>query len=177
MSDFVNIETIQRARQTLKTAGYYLLETAYPESDCAEIVQFIDGYGTGPDTETHYDGSELRIWKAQQKHPILRRFCRESDVFVSCLRQQDTNALTLLAIRNRALAGDDAALRAGRWHLDSMSSQLKIFLFLNGAGERNGPLEFIPGTHTLTFKATMALRGVFGTPLDFIGSRKRRYGS
>lgn len=171
--NFATIDNVKKARGALAENGYLLLDQRYDEKSCNSIIDFIDTYDSEVDTELKYAGSELRIWSAQKKHELLGQFHNECNLFVSCLTQQDAEAFTLLAIRNKPIA--DQALVPGRWHLDSLRRQLKVFLFLNGSTADSGPLEILAGTHRPGFKYSEFVKGTFGAPWQFVRKKRRGY--
>jgi hypothetical protein len=173
--DFLSLNNIQAARNALRTDGYLMIEPEYSSAACELIVRFIDDHGTDTESETHYGGTELRIWNAQRKDEGARHFYDKCNVFMSCLLGQDTEAYTLLAIRNKPLHTADKESRSGRWHIDSIRTQLKMFLFLNGSTKSSGPLEFLPGTHEWRFKLKVLCDGTYGKPWHFVGRSQRPY--
>lgn len=137
------------------------------------MIRWMDSYSSSDGVERNYGDTELRIWDAQKRHALLAGFWEQCNVFMSCLLNADTEAYTLLAIRNRALDPEDLGSRQGRWHIDSLRRQYKIFLFLVDVGDGTGPFEFIPGSHRPAFKAAMLLRGMYLGPGDFVSGRRR----
>jgi hypothetical protein len=83
------------------------------------------------------------------------------------LVKQNT-AHNILAIRNRTLDPEAAALRKGRWHLDSLNQQMKVFVFLTDVTQASGPFEMIPGTQAMSFKMRKALQGHLIRPKDLV---------
>jgi len=171
-SGFLDLVTIRKARTVLRTDGHLLIEDCYDTQVCKSVIRFMDELESRDKTEVNYAGTELRIWDAHKRAPLLADFYRECNVFLSCLLRRDTEALTLLAIRNNALDPSDEISRRGRWHIDSFRRQLKIFLFLTDTTEASGPFEFIPGTHARTFKLGGLLGGAYLKASDpFTGRR------
>jgi len=177
MSALVDDTLLDRARRDLSTTGFYIFDQPYEAATCASMIDFIDHAPPEPGDEHYYEGSERRIWKAHQKHPATKTFLEQCDLFMSKLHNADTRAFDLLAIRNNPVDEQKRALVTGRWHLDSLRRQLKIFLFLNGATEDSGPFEFIPGSHRTSFKLRLLLNGDLGGPGDFLPGRRRKYAS
>lgn len=160
-NSFLNMVNIQNARKALKVEGAFVIENAYSQDLCKAMIKLIDDHEPDDKTEMNYAGTELRIWDAQKRGPLFDSFYQRCNVFISCLLLRDTEAFTLLAMRNKALEPDDAVSKKGRWHLDSVRKQLKIFLFLTETTELSGPFEFIPGTHLKSYKARMLLNGSY----------------
>ncbi len=115
---FLTPENARRARSALAADGYLLIADGYDPQACREIVSFIDDYALADNTEVNYGGTELRIWDAQAKHPLLARFMEQCDRFLTDVAGEEMRAHTLLAIRNRALDPADQRSTMGRWHLD-----------------------------------------------------------
>jgi hypothetical protein len=173
---FTTLQHVREARSALAKNGHLLIEGAYNRATCNDIIRWIDSYSLRDGVEQNYAGTELRIWDSQKRHDLLRAFWEESNLFMSCLLNADTEAYTLLAIRNRALDPLDTKSQHGRWHIDSLRRQYKIFLFLGDVDESSGPFEFVPGSHAAAFKTSMAIKGIYLRPSDVFSGR-RRYSS
>lgn len=173
---FVTLKNVQKARSALQENGCLLIEGAYSRRTCDGIISWMDSNERDETAERNYGGTELRIWDSQKRYDLLAEFCGQCDLFISCLLNADTEAYTLLAIRNRPIDSSDITVQIGRWHIDSFRRQYKIFLFLSDVRESTGPFEFISGTHSPAFKARMAMRGIYFGPKDLF-SGDRRYSS
>lgn len=171
-SSFLNLMNIKNARRSLNTDGYLIIENGYSQDFCKSIIRFMDEHKSDDKTEEYYAGTELRIWDAQKKGSLLDSFSQECNVFISCLLCNDTEAYTLLAIRNNALDQADKLSTIGRWHIDSFRKMLKIFLFLTDTTELSGPFEFIPRTHTKSFKFQMLCNGSYFKASDIFSGRR-----
>lgn len=171
---FLTFENVRGARHALGSDGCFAVVEAFPSSFCQEVINFIDEHEPDKRTEVNYSGTELRIWDAQTRHPLLREFYDQCNVFTTALTGVDLEADTLLAIRNRTLDESDQKSRIGRWHLDSFRRQIKVFLFLTDTTEQSGPLEFLPGTHAAGFKVKMLGRGLYITPGDLLSGKGTR---
>lgn len=166
--------SIPEAREALRAQGFYQFPTSHEADVCQTITGFMDGHQADARTHFYYGQTEMRIWEAHERHPALGQFFEECHAFLERLEGQ-ADPVTLLAIRNRPLLAGDQTSAQGRWHLDSLRRQLKIFLFLNGATEQSGPLELLPGTQRPSFKYGHLVTGAFGMPWDFAPGRTRRY--
>lgn len=175
-STYNNLD-IGNVRKDLETVGWTLLSAnGLPQEQCEVIKKEIDALAEAPDTEINYGGSEHRVWKANEKSAVFEEFREFSDKVMSSVEKEEKAAFNILAIRNRALLREDAELIQGRWHLDSLRRQLKIFVFLTDVTEKSGPFEMIPGSHRTSFKIRHALKGDFFTPKDILnGSRKYQH--
>lgn len=171
-SAFLTLGNIQRARQSLKTDGYLLIENGYSHDHCQYFIKFIDDHKLDEKTEFNYAGTEMRIWDAQKRDPFLNDFFQECNIFISCLLGKDSEAFTLLAMRNRALEAGDEPSKMGRWHLDSFKKQFKIFLFLTDTTELSGPFEFLPNTFIRSFKIAKLCEGTYVKPRDLLGGKR-----
>lgn len=169
---FLTSENIRRARGLVKREGFAVFENAYSSEFCRSVIDLIDRHRGTEDTELNYAGSELRIWHAERLDVELAMFRRACDQFVSGLAGRDIEAFNLLAIRNVPIAPNDEASRVGRWHLDSFRKMYKVFLFLTDTTDASGPFEFVPRTHTMSFKTRMALRGAYFTMSDLLTGRR-----
>jgi hypothetical protein len=170
--DFVTPDRVARAREGLRDKGYLLMERAFSREWCAGVTRWMDAHSGEGRTERHYADTELRIWDAQNQSPALQDFWRQSNAFMSQLVGRETEAHTLLAIRNRRLDTAARDLQIGRWHIDSFRQQFKIFLFLVDVAESSGPFEFLPHTQKMPFKLRAALGGKYLGPAGlFAGAR------
>jgi hypothetical protein len=165
---FANPDNIALARTAVRRTGVTLFPSVVDPAVCRAIIDAMNTEPIAQRTEVNYGGSELRIWDAQRHHELLARFAEECDQFVSGMEQKPTKAYTLLAIRNRPIAGLEPSLSRGRWHIDSFRRQLKVFLFLSDTSEATGPFEFIPNTHRQLFKLQMLMKGAYISPTDLL---------
>jgi len=171
---FLTLENILGARRALTANGFFTIQDAFPASVCREFIDIIDAHVPDQRTDVNYSGTELRIWDAQKRHSLLNEFYDQCNVFTAAMTKMDAEAITLLAIRNRALEESDRKSRLGRWHLDSFRRQLKVFLFLTDTTEESGPFEFVPGTHVAQFKLQMLARGLYIRPADLLSRKGER---
>lgn len=180
---FLDLNNIQNARKAIKESGFYLVENAYPQEFCRSVIEFMNNHKNDNQienkkfagTEMNYAGTELRVWEAHKKDPLLQRFYQECNLTMSSLLRKDVEAFTVLAIKNQMIDPFDESLKKGRWHIDSFLRQLKIFLFLSDTTEQSGPFEFIPKTHTKSFKLRRLCSGVYIKPADLLSGGKRAY--
>jgi hypothetical protein len=137
--------------QQLKVKGYHIFDELYPKYFCDAAIEFIDNNKK----ETHeynYSDTEVRIWGAQDKSPLLKSFCDDSVKAYNYIFSRNSKAKTLLAINNDSVRPEDEESRLGRWHVDSFFSQWKVFLFLKDTDNLSGPFEFMPQTASWLFK-------------------------
>lgn len=146
-------------KRKLKKDGFLVFKEAYPLDFCNSIIQFIDQYQKTDNIEKNYSDTELRIWSAENEDPLLSNFFNESNSIISAILAKNIIGDKLLAIRNKSLETSDTLSKVRRWHIDSLSTQYKIFLFLTDTTELSGPFEFIPNTHRKLFKLKMLLKG------------------
>lgn len=159
---------VERARVEIADQGWVLLGEPLETSALAQIRGEIDVLAKADDTEVNYGGSEHRVWNAHAKSKLIDQFRIFSDKVLSEVMGKPKAAHNILAIRNRTLDPEAAALRKGRWHLDSLNQQMKVFVFLTDVTQASGPFEMIPGTHAMSFKMRKALQGYLITPKDLI---------
>ena len=169
---FLNLMNVQNARKALKADGYLIINNCYSRDVCQSIIKSIDDHKPDDQTEINYAGTEMRIWDAQQRDRLLDHFYQECNMFMSCLLRSHTEAFTLLAIRNHPLDASDESSSVGRWHIDSFRKQLKIFLFLTDTTEVSGPFEFLPKTHTKSFKLWMLCNGSYFKASDIVTGKR-----
>lgn len=165
---------IPAAREGLNDLGWRVIGNIDDQSVLQTVTDEIDRMALAPDVETHYAGSEHRVWKAHEKSDIIREFFEFSNGVISRVDDQEQVAYDILAIRNRTLSSSAAELTQGRWHLDSMRRQLKIFVFLTDVTPESGCFEMIPRSQRMSFKLEHALKGELITLQDIMrndGSR------
>lgn len=163
--DSVNIAA---AREALNDQGWQIIGNIGDEVVLKTVKDEIDRMAAAPDIETHYAGSEHRVWKAHEKSGIIGDFFAFSNGVISRVDDNEQVAYDILAIRNRALANTSSELTQGRWHLDSMRRQLKVFVFLTDVTPESGCFEMIPRSQRLSFKLEHALKGELITLQDVI---------
>lgn len=170
--DFASRIDVESARAALAGEGAHIALGLLPESVCDQMISIIDAHQERARTERNYADTELRVWDAEHLDPLLRAFRDESDRLLTAIEGRSRRAYTLLAIRNRPVDTADASLVQGRWHIDSLSRQVKVFAFLTSTTAESGPFEYVPGTQSWSFKLRMLVGGHYLAPTDVIrGSR------
>jgi ectoine hydroxylase-related dioxygenase (phytanoyl-CoA dioxygenase family) len=167
-------EDVKEIRSNLKKKGFYILRSQLRQDECNYIKAFIDYYA-GEDAEINYGGSEKRIWDSQVKDHKIEDFAKFSNKILSEVFNKAIKSKTILSYSNHPVAQKENLI-AGRWHLDSLLSQYKLFCFLTETKELTGPLELVPGTHKAKFKFLSLLAGKYFALSDII-TGKRRYQS
>lgn len=141
----------------LATEGFVILPTPIAEASRHEMIDFIDSVPANK-CEINYGGTEKRIWDAHTKSPLIEAFREFSNDLLERLYMRRPDAHTVLAYSNKPIP-DDRELASGRWHLDSLRKQVKVFAFLTKTTEKSGPLEILRGTHRSMFKVAEIARG------------------
>lgn len=165
---------IAAAREGLNDQGWQIIGHIGDDDVLKTVTDEIDRMALADDVETHYAGSEHRVWKAHEKSDVIRDFYEFSNGVISRVDDEEQVAYDILAIRNRALANTSPELTQGRWHLDSLRRQLKIFVFLTDVTPHSGCFEMIPRSQRMSFKLEHALKGELITLQDVLrndGSR------
>lgn len=165
-------EDLALVRQQLAGQGFSFLKTRVPEAACTQVKQFIDAFPEAQ-SEINYGGSEKRIWAAQTHDAQLQAFSAFADDLLSKLFSAQAQTKTVLAYRNHPVK-QEPGLTLGRWHLDSLKNQYKVFCFLTRTTPDSGPLELVPGSQRTGFKAWPLLSGQLIAPSD-LGTDKRKY--
>lgn len=159
-------------RVRINRQGFAILKSHATSEACEHIKGFIDKY---PATyaEINYGGTEKRIWNSQHMDPVILAFGALSDQLIGTVFNAHVQVKTVLSYSNYPIPDDDQLI-AGRWHLDSLRTQYKLFCFLTRTEEQTGPLEVVPGSHRAAFKFWSLTSGQY---LSFanLGTDKRRY--
>lgn len=172
--DLLSTVNVDEVKTILRNEGCYLIENAFDRAFCDRMIEFIENHRPDEKTEFNYEGTEVRIWDSQKRHPELETYFNFSNRFMQPFLQNGVSPTTLLAIRNQSIANQEKKLAAGRWHIDSFRQQIKLFLFLNDTQTESGAFEFIPKTHRPAFKLKMLCFGYYIKPKDFL-TGKRSY--
>ncbi len=165
-------EDFAALRAAVKRQGFAVLQSRATPEGCTHIKAFIDQYPK-ENAEINYGGTEKRIWGSHTKDPAIRAFGEISDQVMRAVFNAQPKVKTVLSYSNHPIPQEDRLI-TGRWHLDSLRHQYKLFCFLSRTEERTGPLEVVPGTHRTAFKMWSLMSGQYIAPSD-LGSGKRRY--
>lgn len=158
-------------RTDVVTTGLTLLP-AYLDVDFGmEIKCFIDSFDVSR-SEINYGGTEKRVWMAHEKHEAIAAFRRFADELLSRMYGQRIASRNTLAIRNLPVE-PAPGLIDGRWHLDSLRMQIKVFAFITDVNERSGPLEIVPRSHRWSFKLPHLIGGKLVQLSDFRGGNRK----
>ena len=166
------IEDFKALRAKVKQHGFAVLQSRATLEECAHIKAFIDQFP--PDkAEINYGGTEKRIWDSHNIDPVIKAFSELSEQVMGAVFDAQPKVKTVLSYSNYAIPSEDQ-LTLGRWHLDSLRHQYKLFCFLTRTEEQTGPLEVVPGTHRTAFKLWPLVSGRYISRAD-LGTDKRRY--
>ena len=165
-------EDFRAVRARVKRQGFAILQSRATPEACEHIKAFIDTY-PAKDAEINYGGTEKRIWGSHTMDPIVEAFGELSDQVMSTVFKAQAKVKTVLSYSNYPIPAEDRLI-TGRWHLDSLRHQYKLFCFLTRTEEQTGPLEVVPGTHRTAFKLWPLASGQYISRAD-LGTDKRRY--
>ena len=181
MKEFKNIiinTDLKELRKGLKEDSFFILKEKKSTQYCEEVMECIDLLTTEKNIEINYQGSEHRIWHANKKSKFIKEFKKFSDDLMKKVFNKVNESVNILAIRNKKLPYNSEENSAYRWHMDSLSKQYKLFLFLSNVDELSGPLELLKGTHRLNYKFKNIMSGQIISLKDFFRKDGRRaYGS
>lgn len=147
-------QDLNAMRRSLETNGAYIIDEFYDAEFCKKVIGFIESYEE-PDREVNYGGSEKRIWKSEDKLTEIERFRADADELLTRVLGEPHAAYSILAIENKIV--DPTKFSLGRWHLDSIKKQYKVFVFLTDVTDASGPFEYLPGSHKSKFKLQLFL--------------------
>lgn len=159
---------VAAAREGLADEGWAIIGRISDAALLDQVTAEIDRMAEASDVEVNYGGSEHRVWKAHEKSDVIKDFFDFSNDTISRVEDKSMEAFDILAIRNRVLSEMAPSLTQGRWHLDSLRRQLKIFVFLTDVTETSGCFEMIPRSQRMSFKLEHALKGELVTLQDVI---------
>ena len=159
----------------LNIKGFALVGRCTDPSSLAEVRAFVDN-AREEKCEFNYGGTEKRVWGAEHRCEKIMEFRCSADSVVSTLSSTRQLAHTVLAYSNKPVPKGTGS-ENGRWHLDSVVRQIKVFLFLTATTENSGPLELVSGTHRLLFKLQAVMGGKYFSIGDLMGGKNRRYSS
>ena len=165
-------EDFKSLRIKVKHEGFAVLQTCLLPEECEHIKEFIDHFPI-ENAEVNYRGTEKRIWDSHNMDHMINSFGKLSEMLVGSVFSAQPKVKTVLSYSNHPIPAEDRLI-TGRWHLDSLRHQYKLFCFLTRTDEKTGPLEMVPGTHRTAFKLLPLATGQYISRSD-LGTDKRRY--
>ena len=178
ISDYPDID-IAVARKELKENGVYIVKDLVSSQLCNQFISSIGSLELSLSrVERNYNDSEARIWNPQNgaelsRKSIFKDFCIYAEKINSAVSGRSQNIKNLLAIWNKEISADDRSVHLGRWHVDSVKKQFKVFLFLNDVDECNGAFEYLPNSFTLWTKFKMTIAYKYFHIKDFLPGKKK----
>lgn len=165
-------ENYQELAHLVETYGYAVLPNRVSDDICGNIKIFIDRF---PESfaEINYGGTEKRIWNSENLDSEVKSFGNLADKIMCNVFGRVAKFNNILSYRNLAIEQNES-LVLGRWHLDSLRKQYKLFCFLTDTKNTTGPLEIIPRTHKVSFKISALIKGKYLSHSD-IGKSSRKY--
>jgi hypothetical protein len=165
-------EQFKTLRANVDRQGFATLKTRATPEACEYLKDFIDHFPE-KDAEINYGGTEKRIWGSHRTDPVIKAFSLLSDQVMSEAFNSRPKLKTVLAYSNFPISPLEGLI-TGRWHIDSLRHQYKLFCFLTEVEEQTGPLEVVLGTHRTAFKFAALASGQYIT-LSNLSNNKRRY--
>ena len=136
-------ENTKSARLELAKHGFVIFNRVYDENFIEKAKALFELPESDNKSELVHFGSEKRIWGAEQISSTVADFMSQSDAFLSAILEKKYLSYTILGQKIQQVDKEIAQNAKSRWHIDSMSSQYKIFCYLSEAGRANGGLEFL----------------------------------
>jgi hypothetical protein len=165
-------EDFSALRAAVRKQGFAILQSRATPEGCEHIKAFIDQF-PAEKAEINYGGTEKRIWGSHTMDPAVQAFGVLSEQVMGAVFHAHPKVKTVLSYSNHPIP-QEGQLMSGRWHLDSLRHQYKLFCFLTRTEEQTGPLEVVPGTHRTAFKLWPLVSGQYISRSD-LGTGKRRY--
>jgi len=162
----------EKLRHSLRNSGYAILNYCLSKEICQDIMAFIDAYPVSS-AEVNYGGTEKRIWQSEHIHSGICSFGNFADEVMKNVFSVEVKLKTVLSYSNFPI-NDAESFTNGRWHLDSLRNQYKLFCFLTETKDTTGPLEIIPGSHKFIFKLRALMKGKYLSHSD-LGRPVRKY--
>lgn len=165
---------INELRNNLLKFGNQIIPSSYNLDFCNSVVNTINKNINHDNSESLYHGTEIRIWDAQLLDDKIKYFKDRSDELVSNIFKKNIKSYTVLALKNSPIINSTDL--QGRWHIDSLRRQIKVFTYLNDVSVLNGTLEIMEKTNTNIFKIKSIFNGLYFNPSD-IPKKTRKYQS
>lgn len=173
MNNFNATQIVSNISGKMLAEGASLLGNWVDSAYLKRVRSFIDEVPV-QQSELNYNGTEKRVWNAQLADADVSMFGKWADEIISTYVGRRVSASTVLAYSNKPLDTLDGDT-TGRWHIDSLRQQLKIFMFLTETTEMSGPFEWVVGTHLLSFKIRAVAAGNYLSLRDLGKSGQRKY--
>lgn len=143
----------QKERDVLRAVqrkGYCVVSDFYSGERCRELRTEIDHLLATYPAQVQVDaaGSDHRLFGADRVSPLIRSFY--DDVFIRRIMEahEKTDRLTGLTLAARLDFVPDNHGSGDGWHRDwSVREQIKAIIYLSDVTEKNGPFEYIEGSH------------------------------
>jgi len=163
---------VESYREEILVSGSAYLGTWLDAASREKIRVFIDDMSPSG-AEINYEGTEKRIWDGHLLSADISVFEKMANDVVSRFLGRSVEAYTVLAYSNKPLPSNSRA-ELGRWHIDSLRRQMKVFMFLTDTTEASGPFEWVVGSHSVQFKVRALLGGHYWSfwPIHRGGTRK-----
>lgn len=153
------------AQKAIEDNGFYTVNQFLNESSCDRIKSAIDGFLDSDNNNSinvwsDSVGGDHRIYGFESLYDLneagidVKRLAREGEKYLG----KKLRYFTVLGARIDKVPGDIGS--GGGWHRDSAHRhQFKAIIYISNASEKNGPFQYIRGTHTGLSKIKM---GAFG---------------
>ena len=135
---------------------------------CSEINKLIR---EDKISESNYSGSEIRIFDF---HSISKNAAMIWNYVNPIIKATYPNVKLkdCLAIVNKPLEEQNPRNTLGRWHKDSLSQQLKLFIYLSEVGSQDGPTEIIINSNSFFSNLKLFVFGSLIKPSEVFKSTR-----
>ena len=162
--DFVN-----NILHDLDTKGWYLLKGYIDKSKCNELIDEMEALLSSKNTTDNYwtdnNNSDQRFYRVQEISSRFNFFLKDS--FIKKIENQylglHRDAIDNVLINKVSFISNNLG-SGGGWHRDSPhTNQFKAIAYLADVNEKNGPFQFIDGSHKFWDSLKMYMGGLFTT--------------
>lgn len=137
--------------------GYCILPDFFSENICNMLVECFD---EREPLATVFD-NDRRIF-GMEKISDLHQHLFADSVYLKSIGDAHVGAPQILiaTMAAKLYAAPDKLGSGGGWHRDSFLPQYKAICYLTDVSEKNGPFEYVPGSHRLIPKVNFGLKAV-----------------
>ncbi len=136
--------------RAIRRKGYCVVPNFYTAERCAELRREVDRLlqTYREKVQTDAKGSDHRLFGADRVSPLIKSFYDDPLIARIMEAHEKTDYLTglTLAARLDFVTGNQGS--GDGWHRDwSVREQIKAIVYLSDVTEKNGPFEYIEGSH------------------------------
>lgn len=142
-------EKTEALKRQIENSGYVVIPDFLSDKECGEIRNTIEEViKVNKRIWIDAESSDHRIFFSNLASPMIEGYFRNNFIIEVLSAYEKTPSYNGFTLANKVVYKENNAGSGGGWHRDFVKrKQTKALLYLSPVSEKNGPFQFLEGTH------------------------------